>query len=326
MLRSISRGKKIAFVAAVVVVLGVELFCRFVLGLGNPPLYVTDPQIEYMMKPDQDVLRFGNRVFVNHWGMRSPDFPLRKTDVAELRILVMGDSVINGGSVIDQTLLSTTLLQAQLQKVLGRPVVIGNASAGSWGPGNWLAFVKRYGFFDADLLVLLVGSGDYADNPTFTPLGSNHPVENPVMALQEAVFRYFLPHLEKLSKRFFSPAPTAEAPPISEAEVARGRSDLAEFLTLAQANGARKVMVFHHPDRSEFSSAKYVSGHDEIRALCQQAGVPFVDLYPAYAKQSAELYRDAIHQNAVGQQVLADALYEAVLPQLDGRTQRSVTS
>ncbi len=48
-----------------------ELFSRSILGLGDPPLYVADPQIEYMLLPEQDVLRFGNRILVNQWGMRT---------------------------------------------------------------------------------------------------------------------------------------------------------------------------------------------------------------------------------------------------------------
>ena len=303
--------KSVAIGLGVLVLVGVELVARLVLGLGDPPIYVADPQIEYMLKPDQDVMRFGSHVFVNHWGMRPPDFPLHKTKPDEIRVLIMGDSVINGGSEIDQGLLSTTLLQQNLQEKLGRPVVIGNASAGSWGPGNWLAYVQRYGFFDADLVVLLVNSGDYADNPTYAPLSANHPVSKPLLATQEAIFRYLPGYLPT-----FSSQPAAQVTTISPAEVAQGRTDLSQFLTLAKDNGARQVMVFHHPDRPEFLSGKYLTGHDEMRALSRELGVSFTDLYPAYAKQSDNLYRDGIHHNVKGQKVLSDALYDALLSQL----------
>jgi lysophospholipase L1-like esterase len=306
----LSHRKTIAVLTGIFLLVSVELLSRFVLGLGTPPLYVADPQIEYMLKPDQDVRRFGNHVLVNHWGMRSPDFPLRKTNPDEIRILVMGDSVINGGSEIDQALLSTSLLQERLQASLGRPVVIGNASAGSWGPGNWLAYVQRYGFFDADFVLLLVNSGDYADNPTYEPLDANHPDTQPLFALQEAVFRYLPRYLPTFTK-----ATASQVTTVSPAEVARGRSDLGQFLALAKAGGG-KVMVFHHPDRPEFLANKYLTGHAEMRVLSQELDIPFIDLYPAYAKQDANLYRDGIHHNVQGQKVLADALYDAVLPRL----------
>lgn len=54
---------------------GGEAFARFGLGLGTPPLSVADPRYEYMFKPDQDVKRFGNRVFINEYGMRSDPLP-----------------------------------------------------------------------------------------------------------------------------------------------------------------------------------------------------------------------------------------------------------
>jgi hypothetical protein len=152
-----------------------EWFARARLGLGNPPLSVTHPTIEYLFKPNQDVLRFGNRVRINAYGMRSDDFPTNKAQ-DEFRVLVFGDSVLNGGNLTDQKELATELLSVRLEQALERPVVVGNVSAGSWGPGNWLGYAREYGFFDADAVVLLISTHDYRDNPTFEPLNRyTHP-------------------------------------------------------------------------------------------------------------------------------------------------------
>lgn len=178
-------------ILAIAAILGGEVFARFALGLGTPPLSVTHPTIEYMFKPNQDVFRFGNRVLINSYGMRSSDFALRKPSQNEFRIMVFGDSVLNGGAQTDQTDLATTVVSQRLHKELARPVVVGNISAGSWGPGNWLAYVREYGFFDADAIVLVASSHDAADNPTFAPLNLNtHPVTAPYSALVEGVTRY----------------------------------------------------------------------------------------------------------------------------------------
>src|SRR5687768_7294859 len=64
--------------AAVLALVAGELFARFVLGLGDPPLSVAHPTIEYMFKPSQDCRRFSNTVSYNAYGMRSPEFPMRK--------------------------------------------------------------------------------------------------------------------------------------------------------------------------------------------------------------------------------------------------------
>jgi len=128
------------------VILGIlltgEAFSRWYLGLGDPPLTVRDPEIEYMFAPNQDVRRFGNRVAYNAWSMRSDPVAPRKPHPREFRMLVMGDSVINGGALTDQTRLATTLAQARLSSS-DHPAFVGNVSAGSWGPENGLGSPVR---------------------------------------------------------------------------------------------------------------------------------------------------------------------------------------
>lgn len=297
--------------------LAAEWISRSWLGLGTPPLYEPDTRFEYRLRPDQDVQRFGNRVQVNRWGMRSPDFEAGKTQASELRVMVFGDSVVNGGSQIDQSELSTTLLQADLQNRLNRPVTVGNISAGSWGPGNWLAYAQRFGFFDADVVVLVLGSGDHADNPVFAPLSANQPWETPRFALQEAVQRY-LPRYLPASMRSLLQEPTAAKPAAgspTEADRARGLADLQQFLRMAQGEG-RSVAVVHHPDRDELQSGQYLDGHAQIRTLVQGLPLPWVELRPPFLAAGPGLYRDNIHHSARGQAVMAQALTQAVLPAL----------
>jgi hypothetical protein len=177
--------------AVAAIFMSLELFARYGLGLGTPPLSVVHPTIEYMFKPDQDVYRFGNHFIVNHYGMRSRNFPVHKSNLREYRMMVFGDSVVNGGNLTDHTNLATTMLENELSDRLKRPIIVGNISAGSWGPGNWLAYAKEYGFFDADCVVLVISSHDAEDNPTFEPLNTGtHPTEKPLLALSEAFSRY----------------------------------------------------------------------------------------------------------------------------------------
>lgn len=288
-----------------------ELVCRFVLGLGTPPLYVADPQIEYMLKPNQDVRRFGNRILVNQWGMRSEPFEAAKASRDEFRVLVFGDSVINGGSQIDHAELASTLLAQSLQAKLQRPVVVGNASAGSWGPGNWLAYLQRYGSLNTDAVVLLVNSGDYADNPSFAPLNpATHPTGQPWLALDESINRYLPRYLPKRQTSTDSDPPRAEPP---EAEVERGLGDLRSFLAMWQRSGT-PVVIVHHPDRQETYTGRYFAGHDRMQGLGAELGIPFIELRAAYLTAGAQgLYRDDIHQSAKGQAVLATALEKHVM-------------
>jgi lysophospholipase L1-like esterase len=291
-----------------------EPYSRYVLGLGDPPLYVADPQIEYLLQPDQDVLRFGKRIVVNQWSMRSLPFPRHKAAANELRVMVFGDSVVNGGSQVDHEELATTLLERRLQAQLHRPVIVGNVAAGSWGPGNWLAYVERYGTFDADLVVLVINSGDVADNPTFEPLEpQTHPTRKPWLALQEGWSRYLPRYIPALAGG--EQAPPGSMTP-SDAQVQRGLQDMRTFLATVRARRA-KVLVLHHPDAHELKAGRDEFGKEQARLLCEHLGVPFVEMRADYeAAGSGALYRDSIHPNATGQRAMAEVMFRVLTEHL----------
>jgi lysophospholipase L1-like esterase len=298
-----------------------EALSRWVLGLGTPPLYEADAGFEYRLRPDQDLYRFGNHIVVNRWGMRSDDFGKTKVNPSELRVMVFGDSVVNGGSEVGHQALATTLLQETLQQTLARPVVVGNISAGSWGPGNWLAYAQRFGFFEADLVVLVVGSGDARDNPVFGPLSINQPTEQPALALQEAVLRYLPRYLpEQMTSLLIEQPPLALTSPVTtdanaQDPTERGLDDLRRFLTLASGEG-RQVVVFHHPGRSETDSGQMDAGHAEIVTLVQGMGLHLVELREDYRQAREPVYRDAVHLTVSGQRVLASVLQRVAKPML----------
>ena len=97
------------------------------LGMGTPPLYVADPLTEYRLKPSQQLRRFGNRIEVNQFSMRSSALKQQRP-AQQQRVLVFGDSVVWGGAVLDQDLIATDLLA---QPGL---IEVGNVAAPSWGP------------------------------------------------------------------------------------------------------------------------------------------------------------------------------------------------
>jgi hypothetical protein len=312
-------NKSIWIVGAVgVLLLAGEGMARFMMGLGKPPLSVEHPTIEYLFKPNQDVSRFGNRIVINEYGMRSPDFPAQRSNPNELRIMVLGDSVINGGNLTDHDRLATTLLAQELANRRGVEVTVGNISAGSWGPGNWLAYAREYGFFDADAVVLVLSSHDYADNPKFKPLNPNtHPTRAPISALSEAFNRYLIPYSGKLltsMTREVSNDSTSEIRSVDAAAIQQGLVDLEEFLLLAQEEG-RKVVMILHPTREEMQSQQMQEGYYKLSDLAVQLNLPIISLSDVYKQSLAngiDIYRDDIHINDVGQQVLADVLLEVI--------------
>lgn len=173
-----------------------EVVARYCFDLGDPPRMMSDPLIEYLYRPNQTCRRFGNLIHYNAYSMRADDFPPHKRSPHELRVMVVGDSVINGGAPTNQSQLATAILQRELSARLHRPVIVGNCSAPSWGPPNELAYMLRYGLFDADVVVIVLSSHDYADAPTFKSrvgVSPAAPDQQPYTAATELLLRYLIP-------------------------------------------------------------------------------------------------------------------------------------
>jgi hypothetical protein len=299
-------------VLAIAALVGGELFARFYLGLGDPPLSEAHPTIEYLFKPNQNVRRFGNSFRTNRYGMRSDDFEPQKRDPRELRVMVYGDSVVNGGNLTDQARVGTSILQRTLTKELGRPVIVGNISAGSWGPPNEYAYLRQYGFLDADVVVQVVSSSDYDDSPTFEPLNPlTHPTEAPVSALGEALTRYLPRYLSGHLGNESGVVPDAQAVPNAR-DIVVALAAEHDFLQMARAESVR-VLVVQHWTASELRSRKPQQGHTDLRRVALEAGVPVYDddaKLQAFLDAHQNPYRDDIHLNDAGQQALAQLLLE----------------
>lgn len=299
----------IALIALLILAEGVA---RFGLGLGDPPLWQAHAQIEYIAVPSQRYSRYGNTISYNAYSMRSDEFPQHKQDRHELRVLFFGDSVINGGALTDQAELATEMIKVRLARELERPVVVGNVSAGSWGPPNLLAYARQFGFFDADVVVIVLSSHDHVDEPAFDRVvgpGTRRPEHGPIFALQELFTRFLPLYLRGRTE-------AAEPPPIETddpAVVSRVMTALRDLIRLARQRGAR-VIVAQHATFPEVQG-KQLPGHAAIQTAATIMGIEPVQCLGAFqeALRDEMPYRDRIHPNELGQRLLADTLYEPIL-------------
>ena len=290
-----------------------EFASRFILGLGNPVLSVAHPTIEYMFAPNQDVRRFGNRIYINNYGMRSESLQPQK-DKNEFRIMIFGDSVINGGNLIDQDDLALTKLSHELSILFEKKIIVGNISANSWGPGNWLAFADEFGFFNADIIGVVLSSHDVNDIRKFLPLNPNtHPTQKPLLASVELVSRYLSRYLSRITRS------QGESRLDSDFEVdnlnihsQEALPELRLFLEMAQKQTS-SIVIFQHWTRSEIEKDDYPSGHKAIKDVCEEFGIRCVSLKPYFQsalEKGENLYRDDIHLTQKGQYHLYEALFD----------------
>lgn len=88
-----------SIIAALIVI---ELVLRLVFGLGNPVLIQADADTGYRVRPNQTVFRFGKKAEYNQYSQRSATLTANKPP-GTVRILMIGDSMINGGNLSAHT-------------------------------------------------------------------------------------------------------------------------------------------------------------------------------------------------------------------------------
>ncbi|MBF2002572.1 MAG: SGNH/GDSL hydrolase family protein [Synechococcales cyanobacterium M58_A2018_015] len=312
-------------VSGIVVLLLLEGGLRWGVGLGNPLLYVADPQIGYLLAPKQQTRRFGKRIAINAYSMRSPEIsPTRPART--WRVLLLGDSIANGGWWTDQHQTISALIQQQLQASLpeDQRVEVLNASANSWGPRNELAYVQRFGSFESQVIVLLLNTDDlFAAAPSSLKVGRdlNYPDRKPALALIELWHRYWF----KLQSRL--------AQAVSEADAALGSADGDRVgLNLAAIQQLQELAHRHHSHlivgitslRREVSAAGSRNYEQQARQRLQDmtnaAAIPLVDFLPIFKalEQPQSLYQDSIHLNGLGNLIVSHYLTQAISSHLSG--------
>jgi lysophospholipase L1-like esterase len=294
---------------AVAVLIILEVSLRLLFGFGSPLLYIADSQIGYLLAPDQQTRRFGNQISINHYSMRSADISPSRSKTT-LRILLLGDSIANGGWWTDQNNTISALLQQQLQSAgTVEQVEVLNASANSWGPRNELAYLQRFGKFEAQVIVLLINTDDlFATAPTSLPVGRdrNYPDHKPPFALAEA------------ANRFVKPAPIPELQAVQQEEGDRVGLNLEAIRQIkaiaTQTNG--KFLLALTPllrEIGEPGSRDYEQkARQRLTNFAQQEEISFIDFLPVFNAMAAPkaLYHDHIHLNLQGNQQVTQRMSE----------------
>jgi hypothetical protein len=291
--------------------IGGEAFSRYGLGLGDPPLTIIDNEIEYLFAPSRSYSRFGNVISYNSKSMRATEIPLEKKP-GDIRVIIIGDSVVNGGALIDQRNIASELLREKL----GSHAWVGNISAGSWGPANMLAYVRRYGFFNADAAIIIVSTHDLEDLPEFRQhYGVDFPEEPPSFALTELVTRYLPKYFPALTSYLVQGSSPATVTYSDEERLQKGEAALQGLIDFTQQH-VHEVTVVIHPTKNEIGDLADVNikKREQLKRVLEATHVRFID--PVNSQLwNISLYRDNIHLNERGHAVYA-RIFECLLKQV----------
>jgi lysophospholipase L1-like esterase len=289
---------------ALLIIVLAEIALRVIWGFGTPVLYTESKNYEYIYSPNQSVRRYGNLINTNSFGMRSSE-PSQKDSI---RILYLGDSVINGGMPTDQDDLSSTLLSKKLSDMFKKPVNVLNISAGSWGPDNAAAFLKEHGTFQADAIVVLFSSHDAYDNMDFEPIvnrNMNYPGENPKTAISEVFLRYFLPSFSSI----FGMQNYTSNKLMINTQNKVFNSGWMELKHIAD-NDSIPILYVLHAEQKEINKQRFNKYGKQILDTLQSKNLTYyTDLEWGI---STDCYRDFIHPNQEGQLFIANHLLQPI--------------
>jgi hypothetical protein len=298
-------------IAAFLLLLLTELFLRWRYGFGNPLTYEADNEIGYLLSPNQETRRFGNRIRINQYSMRSDDITPQRPD-RTLRILIVGDSVANGGWWTDQSNTISTMLREMVQtaqlKSQFSSIEVLNASANSWSPRSEVAYLKRFGLFESQMLVLIINTDDlFATAPTPLIVGNdrNYPKTQPIGAIGELLQRYLLP----------APKLPAEVQAIQSEggdRVGKVLEAIRQISAIAQAGNAKFLLVMTPLLREvEQSPRDYeIDARTRLLTFTKEQNIEYVDSLASFkaTQPTQNLYHDHIHLNAAGNRLISDQI------------------
>lgn len=289
------------------IVILLELILRYVFGFCDAVLYQSSPAYEYIAQPNQHRYRFFSHIDYNSYSQRSEEPDSTKTIV-----LGLGDSVILGGTMLDQDSVATTLFSKETG------MLMLNISSGSWGPDNCAAYLKEKGTFGAKAMVLVCSSHDAFDVMSHVPVVGiypNYPDKQYKLAIWEVIDRYLMPRIKVYfrGKQLLDPdAQVVEKVKSDEGVANKALNFDPGFDQLLQISEEKHIpfFIYLHPEVGEVMSRKYKEGGLMIMEWAKTHHIKLID--GLNEGVTVDMYRDVIHLNEKGQRNLANSLKKMI--------------
>lgn len=281
-----------------------EFILRFAFGFCDALLYRESDKYEYIAQPNQDRHRFGAYIHYNSYSQRNGE-----PDSTKVRVLGLGDSVIFGGTWMDQDSLASTLFS----EATGTQML--NISAGSWGPDNCAAYLKENGTFGASAMILVCSSHDAFDVMTHVPVVGvvpTYPDRQYKLAWAELIDRYVVPRIRMVFWRTKVKLDPDEqvVKNIEFKNTVRQKSALFDkgfdqLLEIAREKNI-PMAIYLHAEQDELKAGSYNEMGQMIIKWAASHRVKLVEGLKAGEKEN--MYYDKIHFNEAGQRFMATQL------------------
>ena len=262
--------------------LGLELGLR-ALGYADFPLYRADPVLGYVPKANSSGVFAGNR----HWTFNDRGMRMEaKCQPGPDAILLLGDSLVHGGTMVDQH----ETLGVQIARQTGREVC--PLGAGSWALENELsAVLQEPEYLKFGTIVLISNSEDFV-KPSIWVSEVTHPTHPPRSVLLFAAEKVF----DGMWQWFF--------PPKKPAASMQWIGHLDKFL--ASYRGG--IFVVLYPKRDEIGSRA-----TDFAPFVHRLGSRATLIEPQVRQGwNSGLYRDTIHPTPAGKKQISTIIAHAL--------------
>ena len=298
----------ILLLTSIILIILAEILLRVTLGLGHPLIYIRDPEIGYLIAPNQQTHRHGNLIQINQYSMRSQSINQHRLG-GNLRILLIGDSIANGGWWTDQNHTISALLEQNLGDEYPdfSTVEVLNASANSWGPRNELAYLQKFGTFESQVIILLLNTDDFfSSNPSSFVVGNdrNYPDRRPILALQEL--------WEKITP--VQPDPELKKHPQEKGDIVGFNLEaISKIKAIATAANSIFIIALTPLKREVIppGSRDYEQkARKRLEQFTYNQNIIYIDFLPIFQQQEYQetLYQDHIHLNNRGTKLVSKTL------------------
>ncbi|MEM7061781.1 MAG: SGNH/GDSL hydrolase family protein [Cyanobacteria bacterium P01_B01_bin.77] len=307
---------KIIILGLLIFLIGIllaELSLRLLFGFGNPPLYIADEAIGYLLAPNQRMRRFGNLIAINQYSMRARSIePSRPANT--LRVFLIGDSIINGNWWTDQSQIVSALIENSLSQCKKQHPEVLNASANSWGPRNELAYLKKFGTFESQIVMLVINTDDlFGTQPSSLQVGRDrsYPDKKPQLALLELMTRF----------RKQPPIPGLKDIQNEKGDrIGKNLTAIKEIKNYVDASDGRLLLAMTPLKREVLNGPRdyELAARQRVDELVAQQHIPYIDFLQPFQSYSVadSLYRDHIHLSPTGNALVAQALSELICQSL----------
>lgn len=297
-------------------VIAAELVFRFYFHFHNPLLYMHDSQCGYRLRPNQDITSARGAVQTNNYSMRYHRDVTPEKPAGVFRILLLSDSTGFGGEYHTNAQTYAGLMEARLNQRYagaGKTFEVLPACVNGWGPHHALGYVKRFGNFNADLVLVTIPAGDI-DRPLSTMSSTRYMSTKPRFALSTVMVMA----VQNVKDRLVYTKDYCDNDEEFEEQLKSGVAAFAEIGRTLQRLGTEEVIYESYPQMTYNQDAiagtieregYFYRYYERLRPALQSAGF-IMEYRQTLFKGTAmdEIFHDTGHLAAKGHSIFADYL------------------